>query len=78
MNERAAGLRAIASHAAAPTLPCPCAASPAAIAMAKPEVIATQFVAGPALQLVCAKAGTARIENIINSNITIFRIVFSL
>jgi hypothetical protein len=46
--------------------------------MAKPELIATQFVAGPALQLVCAKAGTARIENIINSNITIFRIVFSL
>ena len=48
--------------------------------MAKPEVIATQFVAGPALQLVCAKAGTARIENIIitNKNINIFRIVFSL
>ena len=37
-----------ASQAAAPTLPCPCAASPAAIAMAKPEVIATQLVAGPA------------------------------
>jgi hypothetical protein len=48
--------------------------------MAKPEVIATQFVAGPVLPPAWANAGTARIENIIitNSNISIFRIAFSL
>jgi len=48
--------------------------------MAQPEVIATQFVAGPVLPPASANAGTARIENIIitNGNISIFRIVFSL
>jgi hypothetical protein len=46
------------------------------MAIAKPEVIATQLVEPAALAPGCANAGTARIENIIitNNNITIFRI----
>jgi hypothetical protein len=50
------------------------------MAIAKPEVIATQLAEPAALAPVCANAGTARIENIIitNNNITIFRILFLL
>jgi hypothetical protein len=46
------------------------------MAIAKPEVIATQLVEPAAAAPACANAGTARIENIIitNNNITIFRI----
>ncbi len=54
--------RRIASHSFASRrayLTLACAASPAAIAIAKPAVMATQFVPGTALPPVCAKAGTA-------------------
>jgi hypothetical protein len=46
------------------------------MAIAKPEVIATQLVEPAAPAPVWANAGTARTENIIitNNNITIFRI----
>src|SRR5574337_850312 len=82
MPARAAGLRPRASQAAEAVRPWPCAASPEAMAMAKPEVMAIQLgeeagVAPPP----CASAGIANIEQINsrNSNITIFRILlFSL
>jgi hypothetical protein len=50
------------------------------MAIAKPEVIATQLVEPAAPAPPCANAGTARTENIIitNNNITIFRILFLL
>ena len=49
------------------------------MAIAKPEVIATQLVEPAPPAPVCANAGTASTENIIitNNNITIFRIVVS-
>src|SRR5208282_666130 len=80
MPARAAGLRPSASHAADAVRPWACAASPDARAIAKPEVITTQLVVLDPPAPVCANAGTARKENIIitNSNITIFRICFSL
>jgi hypothetical protein len=73
MPVRAAGLRQSAAGHRRGT-PWPCAANPAAMAIAKPEVIATQLV-----DLALAPSGTtptARTENIIitNNNITIFRI----
>src|ERR1035441_4508825 len=79
MPARAAGLRPSASHAEDAARPWPCAANPAAIAMAKPEVIATQFVPPAAPPLVCANAGTAKIRhsNINKTNIIIFRICSS-
>ncbi len=76
MPVRAAGLRPSASQAADAARPWPCAANPAAMAIAKPEVIATQLVEPAAPAPVWANAGTARTENMIitNNNITIFRI----
>jgi hypothetical protein len=49
------------------------------MAIANPEVIATQLVPPAAPAPVCANAGTARIENIIstNNNIKTFRILLS-
>src|SRR5271157_2576393 len=80
MPARAAGFRPSASQAADAAFPWPCAASPDAMAIANPEVIATQFVPPAAPAPVCANTGTARKENIIitNSTIKIFRILFPL
>src|ERR1035441_3218117 len=80
MPARAAGLRPSASHAAAATFPCPCAASPAARGGANPAVNATQLVVEPALPPPCANAGTAIADAMIktNINITNFRICFLL
>src|SRR5258708_6705997 len=64
MPVRAAGLRPSASHAADAARPWPCAANPAAMAIAKPEVIATQLVEPAAAAPVCANAGIARIEHL--------------
>src|SRR6266853_3306066 len=80
MPARAAGLRPSASQAAAATFPWPCAARPAASAIANPAVNATQLVVEAAPPLVCANAGTAITDAIIitNINITNFRIVLLL
>src|SRR5262245_38857271 len=80
MPGRAPGLRAMPSQAAAPTLPWPRAASPAAIAMPKPEAMATQLVAGAEAVLPCAYAGMVIMVMASSANITIitFRIVFLL
>ena len=70
----------LSSQAAAATLPWPCAASPAASALANPAVHATQLVVEAAPPLVCANAGTAITDAIIITNISItnFRIVLLL
>src|SRR5215472_12731933 len=67
------------SQAAAPTLPWPSAANPAASAIPKPEAIATQFVAGAAAPP-CAYAGIVIIimASTENTPIVSFRIVFLL
>jgi hypothetical protein len=77
---RAAGLRAIASHAAAAALPCPNPASPAANAIAIAAASGTQLVPPPVPLEPCANAGTAIADAIIIMNINIphFRIVFLL
>src|SRR5271163_3830487 len=77
MPGRAAGLRPSESQAAPATFPWPSAASPAARAIAKPEVSATQLVPATAPAVPCANAGTAIPDAIIimNDNIPNFRIV---
>src|SRR4029077_14827660 len=77
---RAAGLRPSESQAAPATFPCPGAASPAASAIAKPDVSATQLVVATAPVEPYANAGTAITDAIIiiNINITNFRIVLLL
>src|SRR6202171_1613702 len=77
---RAAGLRPSESQAAPATFPCPSAARPAARAIAKPEVSATQFVVAAAPVVPSANAGTAVTDAIIMThiNITNFRIVLLL
>jgi hypothetical protein len=77
---RAAGLRPSESQADPATLACPSAANPAASAIAKPEVSATQFVPATAPVAPCANAGTAITDATIitNINITNFRIVLLL
>src|SRR3979490_2781186 len=47
------------AHAACAARPCPCAANPAAMAIAKPEVIATQLLEPAVPAPACANAGTA-------------------
>src|SRR5437879_3933624 len=81
MPGRAAGLRANPSQAADATLPCPNAARAAANAIAKPEVMATQFVPPEAAaSLPCAKAGIANSDTTtrVKISITTFRIVVLL
>src|SRR5208283_4528466 len=79
MAGRAAGFRAMASQAAAPTRPCPRPARPAAIAMPKPEAIGTQGL-GAAAVPPCAYAGMVIIRMASSAKITIisFRIYFLL
>src|SRR6202167_58762 len=77
---RAAGFRPSESQAAPATYPWPSAAKPAANAIAKPEVSATQLVPADAPVVPCANAGTAITDaiNISNINIANFRIVLLL
>src|SRR5208283_3972554 len=79
MAGRAAGLRAMASQAAAPTLPCPRPAKPAAMAMPKPAAIGTRLTGAGAVPP-CAYAGMVIIMMASSAKITIvsFRIFFLL